>query len=248
MSAPAGPSLASLPKAPPPPALTHPPATVSGADPVVSEAQTKLDSLVAALKSSQSALPPDIVQLLGTQALKDANAESKALHKAISAQTAAKKELHRVRQARRTFLESWSQHTTQLLSTVEKQLVEHQATLEKLAETEHKWVEQLREATTTLTKLPSAPHVVDSDSDLDSSATGGKAMEVADPWLSDDYLEKNKAQQQSLLRVLQEAKKGADEASASCKREGSRTPRRSGKESTEDNKDDAARPVLPPPA
>ena len=65
MPALAGPSLASLPKAPPPPALTQPPAATTGADAVVSEAQTKLDSLVAALGSSQSALLPGCRPTLG---------------------------------------------------------------------------------------------------------------------------------------------------------------------------------------
>ena len=124
-------------------------------------------------------MPADVVQMLGAQALADTQEESRALQDAVRSQTKAKQELHRVRQARRTFLEAWAHYAAQLLITVEEQVEDQSLFLKRWPRRSASSCKAPR-PTATLSKLSGVPQV-DLDRDVDSVATGSKAMEVTDP-------------------------------------------------------------------
>ena len=241
--APAAPQLQALPPPPPTPALPVPAAGLT--ETPASEAQQRLDMLLGTLRSTRETLPPDVAKLLGEQEFQDAQQQAKALHKAVSNQTAARKELHRVRSARRQYVQSWSAYTEQLSLLLQKQLAEQERAVSAFNDTEAQWAAQLQDASSTLSRLSGGTQTILSDSEEMDTQDRAKAGDLEDdPWKSAEASRELQKRQQHLGDMLARvaAKAKEDAAMADSKRDNSRTPRRGVKdESDADSKKEASR-------
>ena len=215
------PDASTLPLAPVAPTLNPPSASTRSWE-MPTAAQTRLDALVAALKTSGNTLPPDVLALLGEQEQEVATADAKEMHKLVNAQRDARREITRVRGARRSFLDSWASYTSHLADMLDKQIQEQDRSLKEFAELEQKWVQQYATATEALAKLSGGPQRVDSDSDMDKD----EGPPIPDPWAADTALAQQQQKQKTLQLALHSAKITAEKSSQENKRDNSRTPRR----------------------
>ena len=201
--------------------------------------------LLGTLRSTRETLPPDVAKLLGEQEFQDAQQQAKALHKAVSNQTAARKELHRVRSARRQYVQSWSAYTEQLSLLLQKQLAEQERAVSAFNDTEAQWAAQLQDASSTLSRLSGGTQTILSDSEEMDTQDRAKAGDLEDdPWKSAEVSRELQKRQQHLGDMLARvaAKAKEDAAMADSKRDNSRTPRRGVKdESDADSKKEASR-------
>ena len=169
----------------------------------------------------------EVISLLGDHEVAASQQRSKALHRAVTSQEKAQKELLRVQDARRAYLAAWADYTANLQKLLQKQQTEQEKAMDEFGANEQHWKTQLQEATTTLAALTGEGQEVDlSDADEDKNAE----MKV-DPW-PDDV----RAGQAELSQVLAKAKEKAETAVKEAakdkedKRESSRTPRRAARE------------------
>ena len=79
------------------------------------------------------------------------------MHRAISSQDKARKELFKVRDARRAYLASWTEYTANLQKLLQQQQQEQEKAMNEFAENENHWRAQLKEATDTLASLSGDP-------------------------------------------------------------------------------------------
>ena len=229
----ARPDVAGLPQAPVPPALPAPAAPAGQLTGASSEAQTKLESLLATRRSSRDSLPVEIVSMLGDHEAAASQQKSKAMHRAISSQDKARKELIRVRDARRAYLASWTEYVMNLQKLLQQQQQQEQEkAMSEFAENETHWRAQLKEATNTLASLSGEPGsfvIPDSDEEKDSDMKTEK-----DSWSDGADLRQRQTELGTVLaRVKERAENAAREAAAEGKdsgRDSSRTPRRGAKD------------------
>ena len=227
-----------LPAAPDPKALPAPPAVPSLAAPSMpgagpsdagSEAQAKLDALVAALRSAGT-LPAEVMAIVGEQTDAAIKAQSTAMHRALNQRTQAAKELSRVRSSRKSYLGAWEQYLNHLCQSVEKQFTQQQEALDNFDQLEKKWGERLAESSATLSKLTSGADKATSDSEDDSAKDSRMEFdEEKDPWQSAQLIGQQRQQQLNLIQALEKARDSAAQAAASA-RTSSRTPRRARKD------------------
>ena len=233
------PSLPALPPPPKVPPLPKASPSPPPSDAAASDAQVKLDALLTTLRSSK-----DAAHLVGESELAASQQQSKALHKAISAQDAARKELHKVQNACRAYLASWSSYVGQLQTLLTTQMEEQDQALQDFQKHEQRWQKQLKEASKTLAALSGGkgdaadkdgPTTVTltSGSDMDEDSEDGKQ----DPWAALDQAQKLRDGQQELAAALSKAREKAEIAAKQAKRDSSRSPRRQRDRETEEAKD-----------
>ena len=223
---------------PAPPALATPSLTTATVD-SSSAAQNRLEALTTALRASGGTLPPEVLALLGEQEQATTNEEARLMHKAVSEQHKARKEVNRVRAARRAFVDSWASYVSNLADTLDKQIAEQSKSLQQFDDLEQKWAQQLTEATESLAKFSGAPQKVDSDSDMEVNE-----KVATDPWALESAMAQQQQRQRSLVHALSSAKRAADTAADNMgqnKRDTSRTPSRTPRR--KDNAADAAEAV-----
>ena len=248
--APPATAMVGLPTPPSMPSLTLPTSAATSSDSAPTDAQQRLDALMGTLRQARDTLPPDIAKLLGDQEIQDTHLHSKALHKAVTHQDKAKKELAKVRVARRNFFSSWVSYTDKISALLQKQFAEQQQTIEHFANAEAKWTEQLKEATANLARL-SGSEIIPSDSeDMDAEC---KSKDEEDPWRTDEAIKDLQQRREAITMALRQNQNAAD----SGKRERSRTPGRNPREledakTKQDAGEDAAavktKAATPPPA
>ena len=234
--APAVPDTSLLPTPPPAPSLTTPSLpTAQNTDPTMSEAQQRLDMIMGTLRSTRESLPAEVAKLLGEHEVQNTQAHAKALHQAVRSQTVAKKELQRTRAARQNYVQSWLSYVELLSKQLQEQFKAQEDTLRSFADAETKWMSQLAEASANLSRLSGDTHVVNSDSEeMDTSDKKPAEVEV-DPWGTEEFVRELRERQRKLSATLELGKDSAMAATESVKREGSRTPRRVGKDSKEED-------------
>ena len=238
------PSLPALPPPPKVPPLPKASPSPPPSDAAASDAQVKLDALLTTLRSSKDALPPEIAHLVGESELAASQQQSKALHKAINAQDAARKELHKVQNARRAYLASWSSYVGQLQTLLATQMEEQDQALQDFQKHEQRWQKQLKEASKTLAALSRGKgDTADKDGPATVNLTSGSDMDEdsedskQDPWAALDQAQKLRDGQQELAAALSRAREKAEIAAKQAKRDSSRSPRRQRDRETEEAKD-----------
>ncbi|CAE7859360.1 unnamed protein product, partial [Symbiodinium microadriaticum] len=190
-----------------------------------------LQQLVSALGAHAEALPEDVRDILARQGRVEVQDHTKTLHKTVSAQAMAKKELQKVRQTRAAFLASWNGYIKDLTALVQEQVQEQGKALAEMDEQETMWCGKLEEATANLAKL-AGEKVKTETMDVDE-ADAAEARVAEAVVVEQELLQRRQQQQQAsfnLLEALQSAKdKAASDMEADQKvrqRGASRTPRR----------------------
>ena len=219
-----------LPTPPPPPKLPQPGQTVVAAGAPPSDAQVRLDSLLATLRSSREALPPEVINIIGDQEAAETRQKSKDLHKAVSSQEKAQKELLKVQEARRSYLAAWTDYTVNLQKLLAKQQAEQGKALQEFNVNEAHWKAQLKDAKNTLANLSGEVQVSSSEATDDEEPVLMKVDKEAVQ--SASLLQKGQAE---LATALANAKAKAEAAAkeAGKERDSSRTPRRSARDTDE---------------
>ena len=264
-----GPELPAIPPPPKAPVLAAIATTTTTApsETTASPAQARLDALISSLRNSREALPPEVVNLLGESEVVESNMRSKALHKAVNAEATAKKQLHRVQNARRAYLTSWTAYIGQLQELLRKQMEEQEKVLGDFKLHEDRWQAQLLDAKKTLAALSdekALPLTVDgaptavtlsSSSDMEAEDSDGHPNSRQDPWadLAVMQAKSMKESQLELANALNKARAKAESAAKDAKRDISRSPRRHKEQDGaggKDNKDAKEEPaeVHPPNA
>ena len=159
--------IPTLPVPPPPPQLPQPGQTVQTLSAPPSDAQVRLDSLLATLRSSREVLPPDVINMIGDQEAAETRQKSKDLHKAVSSQEKAQKELLKVQEARRSYLAAWTDYTVNLQKLLAKQQAEQGKALQEFNVNEAHWKAQLKDAKNILANLSGEVQVSYSDASDD---------------------------------------------------------------------------------
>ena len=119
-----------------------------------------MSDLMQALAAVKDDLPPSVRVALQSHMEEDAKMSSKGLHKLVSQQGQAKKELLAIRGAREQFLQEWASYIGALSELLEKQLQAKAENLRKLEESEEKWMQQLHNTTRAITMIAGAPFPV----------------------------------------------------------------------------------------
>ena len=228
---PAAPKAEQLPKPPARAAIPGPtPSTKDAASSSASsEDRQALDKLLQALSADESALSPQLRELLDQHRQTDTRVEAKAMHRVVAQKAAAKKELNKLRTARGNYLQAWSSYLDQVVDALQKQIQEHGETMADYQAKEGQWEASLQEATTTLAKLAKEDvESVSDDEDVEKmmDASDAKADEAALAEVQAQCAaEKAAAKNESLIAALQQARVQAGDALRQDQAR-ERTPRR----------------------
>ena len=236
------PSAKALPQPPKSTAVALPsgaPSTSSTA----SSAEKNLENLVLALQSSSVELPPGVRDLVRQHSEQSTRMTAQTLHKAVNAQTAARRELRKIKDQRRSYLGSWAHYITTLAETLAKQIAEQEETLNNFQEAEDAWHQQLKAASEDLARL--ATEKPETSAELEADEMDAEEEEASNA-KTVAALASHREQQQRLLETLTQATQNA-KALASAQREGSRTPRRRGAQPIPVDSSSEDAPVAPVP-
>ncbi|OLQ01201.1 hypothetical protein AK812_SmicGene16055, partial [Symbiodinium microadriaticum] len=177
---PAPPKAAQLPK---PPTRTPVPGPSSAGKEAMASAgssssveKAALDKILLAMKENESDLTPQLRDLLAQHQQVDAREEAKVMHRVVASKAAAKKELHKLRAARCSYVQAWSAYLDQILTTVQSQVEEHTATMAEYATKEGQWEQALQEAASALTRMATDGPQAISDEDEE------KDIELMESW------------------------------------------------------------------
>ena len=263
----AAPSIRQVPPPPAPPqALASAKATGSATSTSApsQEKQARLQ-LVQAMEQTKDKLPETLKALLETHQLQESEEEAKFLHKAVSAQQKARKELSKVRTARATYLAGWSTYLGQIQEMLQKQIEDQQKVLGELDEGELQWAAALAEAPSSLqNKVGGSTDLagmegIDAEAFEDAVAVA-QDEKVGNQLQLEQALRQQRAQHQafarSLLDAVAAARVKAETEAETAERDRERTPRRKAATATdqavevvnvddEDNKADGQK--KPPP-
>ena len=222
------------------------PPTVEGiAKPTVSvksepteEKSSSSSALLTQLMASRESLPPDIQALVDKEVEMDTKASTKQLHRLVSQQGSARRELQAISKMRDSFLLEWNSYICQLCTMVEQQLQAKAATLQELDQAEEAWRAQLSQATSSIAQASGvAPQsLVDTGEPIDldteqEDAEQAVAMAAAEASKKRKMIADLEAQEKSISAALAQARTVATE-SAEALRE--RTPRRSSRQEGKD--------------
>ncbi|CAE7301905.1 CACNA1H [Symbiodinium sp. CCMP2592] len=196
-----------------------------------------LQQLLQALGNHQEALPESVRTIMAQQGRMETQDHAKTLHRTVSAQATARRELQRIRQARTSFLASWHKYIADLTTLVTQQVDAQGQTLADLDEQEEQWSGKLGEATANLAKLAADGIKQEAKGsmeveDLDPDEVG--EQRVMDAIATQQELEQQrKTHQQAAIDLVEALKQAKDKAAQEIElsqgnREHSRTPRRGG--------------------
>ena len=199
-----------------------------------------LQKLMQALGQHQEALPESVRELIAAQGRTEVQDHTKTLHRTVSAQATARRELQKLQQSRVTFLAAWSSYIADLTSLVTKHVEEQSKALAEMDEQETAWGGKLQEATATLAKLASGGVKLETKKAMEVEESEEAAAEMAEAKVDEaiateqELQARRLLQQQSSLQLVEawkqaQAKADQDLANHSKKERGSsRTPRREG--------------------
>ena len=143
--------------------------------------KTALDKILLAMKENESDLTPQLRDLLAQHQQVDAREEAKVMHRVVASKAAAKKELHKLRAARCSYVQAWSAYLDQILTTVQSQVEEHTATMAEYATKEGQSEQALQEAASALTRMATdGPQAIsDEDEEKDIEFMEARTDEAA---------------------------------------------------------------------
>ena len=153
----------------PVPAIPPPPREVASSSTTAASEQL-LQQIMGALSRSREELPPQLRALLDEHTGEDHKSAGKVMHRLVSAQTTARRELDQVRAARRDFLAQWTKYTTKLCHTWQQQMTEKTRAMQEFDDTEEKWSQQLQGTSRELSKLNGEVQQVDGSDSEDMDA------------------------------------------------------------------------------
>ena len=217
--------VAPTPTVPPPPKET--PVTTTG--PASGMDGAVLQQLLGAMSRSREDLPQHLRDILDEHITEDHRFAGKTMHKLVSNQTAAKRELAQIQTARRDFLAHWANYTNKLCLTWEKQLAEKAKTMSEFDASAERWTQQLQEATRELARLTggSAQTVEDSDVELMESAEEQVDEELQREVQRRQLQARMEEKEQEITKTLQAAQQVSREQEAYLGRgDRERSPRR----------------------
>ena len=227
------PSLEQLP-APPAAAATSAPKAAGGPSTAASSTPEKqqLDALLKILRTTKTPLPSEAQQMMEQLQQNQSQQEAKNMHRAVSQQSTAKKELERVRAARSLFLQQWAQYISGLADLLQQQMEEQEETLASFDQKEAQWQEALAKSSAELKQLTDCPtldvqEVQESEDEMEVQA----AEEMVDKAIAEEQQmkarrEEQRQQSKQLQATLETMKQQAQHRAEEAKRDGSRTPRR----------------------
>ena len=177
------------------------------------------------MSASKESLSPELQELLAHHKKEDTAIAAKSLHRAVSAQAAARRELTKVRNSRAQYSMAWAAYIEQVTATVQAQVTQHAEVMSGFAEKEAQWEQSLADATSELSKLATegVVELVDSEAE-DAMVDAAIAAEQEVAQAQARQQERNNA----LLQGLRVAQGQANAAMEETARE--RTPRRGKKE------------------
>ena len=231
------PSIRQVPPPPTPPqALASAKATGSATSTSApSQEKQALQQLVQAMEQTKDKLPEALKALLETHQLQESEEEAKFLHKAVSAQQKARKELSKVRTARATYLAGWSTYLGQIQEMLQKQIEDQQKVLGELDEGELQWAAALAEASSSLQNKVGGSTELAGMEGIDAEAFED-AVAVAQDEKVDNQLQleqalrlqraQHQASARSLLDAVAAARVKAATEAETAERDRERTPRR----------------------
>ncbi|CAE7615069.1 Dnah2 [Symbiodinium necroappetens] len=224
------PNIESLPAAPK--ASTVPtPKPRNNAPGQPSAEKLQLEALVKCLGGLKETLPPEAVEAIEQLQLSSTQDTTKELHRAVAAQSAAKKQLIQTRAARAAYIAAWNEYIVQVSDLIQTQVQEQAAQIAHYDETELAWQGSLEKATADLARMANV-------STSNAQEDGESEMDVAEAQVDNDIeiaQEQERRRQQQvadsakLIAVMESLKESAAQRLAqesSETREGSRTPRR----------------------
>ena len=224
------PNIESLPAAPKASTVPtpKPPSNTPGQP---SAEKLQLEALVKCLGGLKETLPPEAVEAIEQLQLSNTQDTTKELHRAVAAQSAAKKQLIQTRAARVAYIAAWNEYIVQVSDLIQTQVQEQAAQIAHYDETELAWQGSLAKATADLARMANV-------STSNAQEDGESEMDVAEAQVDNDIeaaQEQERRRQQQvadsakLVAVMESLKESAAQRLAqesSETREGSRTPRR----------------------
>ena len=141
------PTVKDLPKPPEVHSIPRPTSAVKSE--ATEERPSGASALLSQLVASRESLPREVQALVDKEMKQDAKANTKQLHRLVSQQGSARRELQSIYKMR-AFLLEWTSYICQLCTLVEKQLQAKAATLQELDQAEEAWQTQLAQATSSI--------------------------------------------------------------------------------------------------
>ncbi|CAE7716486.1 unnamed protein product, partial [Symbiodinium sp. CCMP2456] len=230
------PALEGLPAPPSALPMAAPKSTTASSSAQVAQSVEKqqLDTLLKVLRTSKAAIPAEAQALLEQYQQSQTEQETKSMHRAVSQQSAAKRELDKLKTARSLYLQQWSQYIAGLAELLKTQIAEQETVMQSFDDKEEQWKAALTKASAELKALTTASGSVQ---DVDSSDPGedDHAMQVQEE-LVEKAIEEERAeahakeaqrqQNQKVQATLDALAVQAKAKETEDKRDGSRTPRR----------------------
>ena len=230
---PPAPTAEALPSAPAKPALPQPmlpkvPAVVGP-----SAERQALDALVQSLVSAKMPIPTETQALLDQMRQEDAQSSAKIMHRAVSQQAAARKDLGAVRSLRAAYMNEWSTYLSSVADLLDQQITEQTQVLASLDEREQQAIDTLLKAKADLARLAAENSRDREADDMDASeAMVDDAIEFEAQ--RRDARAAAMASTEQLQTTLRGLRQQAVEQAEDARRDGSRTPRRRSKETAID--------------
>ncbi|CAE7517987.1 ABCB5 [Symbiodinium sp. CCMP2592] len=183
--------------------------------------------LLLALQSKKEELPQEVRALLDTQEEADHKHAGRQLHRLVTQQTQARKELSEIRRARSSFVQEWSAYLVKLTELLQKQLVTKDAAMASMAESEEKWIQQLTTSTREIKKqsavgLEKAEEISSGSEDMEVQETEVSISAALDAQRQ-AAIEKSRQQEGRLIEALKSASEAAVQQEDQYRE---RTPRR----------------------
>ena len=166
------PTLEGLPQPPKAAAVSAPKNALAQAASSTTPAEKQLDALVKALRSSKGQIPQEAQQMLDQLQQTQTQQEAKSMHRAVSQQSTAKKEIEKIKTARALYLQHWSQYIQGLADLLQQQMEEQEAVLTTFDDKEAQWQEALGKASTELqqlTKHGAPQEISDTEADMEAA-------------------------------------------------------------------------------
>ncbi|OLP77308.1 hypothetical protein AK812_SmicGene42640 [Symbiodinium microadriaticum] len=222
----AAPTTASLPGAPTAPATTAPkPFMASNA--TASQERQQLDMLVQSLSANRGSIPAETLNLLDKLQAETTQHSAKALHRAVTAQASACRELDKIRNQRMQYLDQWATYMDAVIKLLTTQMEEQGQVLEEFTTRETQWTDTLKKARAEL-----ARHSASERDELETEDDKMNANEeMVDQAIADEQqlqMERQRQQEdrEKLQLQLAAIRENVHHQAAEARREGSRTPRR----------------------
>ncbi|CAE7327367.1 unnamed protein product [Symbiodinium sp. KB8] len=243
------PLLEALPPPPTATAIAAPKGAPASSSTTPSPEKQQLDAIFKILRSSRDSIPMEAQNLLDQFQQDQTQQEARSMHKAVSQQSAAKKEIEKIRAARSQYMQQWAQYIQGLADLLQRQVTEQETVLAAYDDKEAQWMGALTKATADLKQMTSTNpvhEISEDEQDMEAEDMVDRAIDEEQKITKqrEEHLQQSKQLQVTLESIKAQAMSRVEEA----KRDGSRTPRRQAShaaEGQEADKPDAAAAAVP---